>query len=152
MNRDLQAEAAKPLKGWRVLVPRGGPWGDSVAATLRAQGAVPVIAPLINFAPSTDQDTLEAALAGTGFAVAVGHGLAQGTHDLCRGCRMPVSEAGRASPNYLEGVCCDRCHGTRDEDRRAGYAERQRQMELARKRGRPHIGSPPSAKTKVQPS
>ena len=64
MNADLQAAtAAKPLKGWRVLVPRGGPWGDSVAATLRAQGAVPVIAPLINFAPSTDQETLEAALA-----------------------------------------------------------------------------------------
>jgi uroporphyrinogen-III synthase len=53
----------KPLKGWRVLVPRGGPWGDSVAATLRAQGATPVIAPLINFAPSTDQETLEKALA-----------------------------------------------------------------------------------------
>jgi Uroporphyrinogen-III synthase len=53
----------KPLKGWRVLVPRGGPWGDSVAATLRAQGATPVIAPLINFAPSIDQATLETALA-----------------------------------------------------------------------------------------
>ncbi|GAA4073799.1 hypothetical protein GCM10023065_30540 [Microbacterium laevaniformans] len=34
-----------------------------MAATLRAQGAVPVIAPLINFAPSTDQATLEQALA-----------------------------------------------------------------------------------------
>jgi len=64
MNTDPQAAtAAKPLRGWRVLVPRGGPWGDSVAATLRAQGAVPVIAPLINFAPSTDQTTLEKALA-----------------------------------------------------------------------------------------
>jgi len=64
MNTDPQAAtAAKPLKGWRVLVPRGGPWGDSVAATLRSQGAVPVIAPLINFAPSTDQATLESALA-----------------------------------------------------------------------------------------
>lgn len=64
MNTQPQADpAAKPLKGWRVLVPRGGPWGDSVAATLRAQGAVPVIAPLINFAPSTDQATLEEALA-----------------------------------------------------------------------------------------
>lgn len=64
MNSDERATAAaKPLTGWRVLVPRGGPWGDSVAATLRGQGATPVIAPLINFAPSTDQDTLEAALA-----------------------------------------------------------------------------------------
>lgn len=63
MNSDSSpSAAAKPLKGWRVLVPRGGPWGDSVAATLRAQGAVPVIAPLINFAPSNDQDALESAL------------------------------------------------------------------------------------------
>ncbi|WP_137846411.1 uroporphyrinogen-III synthase [Microbacterium sp. 2FI] len=53
----------KPLAGWRVLVPRGGPWGDGVAATLRRQGATPVIAPLINFAPSSDEATLEQALA-----------------------------------------------------------------------------------------
>lgn len=56
-------DAAKPLTGWRVLVPRGGPWGDGVAATLRAQGAVPVVAPLINFAPANDNETLEKALA-----------------------------------------------------------------------------------------
>lgn len=53
----------KPLAGWRVLVPRGGPWGDSVAAALRSRGAVPVIAPMINFAPADDQPALEAALA-----------------------------------------------------------------------------------------
>ena len=52
----------RPLAGWRVLVPRGGPWGDGVAATLRNQGATPVIAPLINFAPTNDQASLEAAL------------------------------------------------------------------------------------------
>ena len=50
----------KPLAGWRVLVPRGGKWGDGVAASLRSFGAIPVIAPMINFA-STDN---EAALAG----------------------------------------------------------------------------------------
>lgn len=50
----------KPLAGWRVLVPRGGKWGDGVAASLRSFGATPVIAPMINFA-STDN---EAALAG----------------------------------------------------------------------------------------
>lgn len=63
MNPQPQEPKAKPLKGWRVLVPRGGPWGDGVAANLRAQGAMPVIAPLINFAPSQDQATLEQALA-----------------------------------------------------------------------------------------
>jgi uroporphyrinogen-III synthase len=54
---------AKPLAGWRVLVPRGGPWGDAVAAALRARGASPVVAPMINFAPADDQPALEAALA-----------------------------------------------------------------------------------------
>ncbi len=58
-----ESKTAKPLAGWRVLVPRGGPWGDGVAASLRSQGAVPVVAPLINFAPTTDQDSLDAALA-----------------------------------------------------------------------------------------
>jgi uroporphyrinogen-III synthase len=57
-----QGDAPKPLAGFRVLVPRGGPWGDSVAAHLRGLGAVPVIAPLINFAPTEDLPTLEAAL------------------------------------------------------------------------------------------
>ena len=51
---------SKPLSGWRVLVPRGGKWGDGVAASLRSFGAIPVIAPMINFA-STEN---EAALAG----------------------------------------------------------------------------------------
>ena len=54
---------AKPLTGWRVLVPRGGPWGDHVAADLRAQGAQPIVAPMINFAPTDDAPALEAALA-----------------------------------------------------------------------------------------
>lgn len=46
--------AAKPLEGWRVLVPRGGKWGDGVAASLRSFGAIPVIAPMINFASTDD--------------------------------------------------------------------------------------------------
>lgn len=55
--------AAKPLAGWKVLVPRGGPWGDQVAANLRARGAQPIVAPMINFAPTDDAPALEAALA-----------------------------------------------------------------------------------------
>jgi uroporphyrinogen-III synthase len=54
--------AGKPLAGWRVLVPRGGKWGDSVAATLRSYGAVPVIAPMINFASAENPRTLSDAL------------------------------------------------------------------------------------------
>jgi uroporphyrinogen-III synthase len=53
----------RPLKGTRVLVPRGGKWGDGVAAALRAHGAAPVIAPMINFAPAETPELLAAALA-----------------------------------------------------------------------------------------
>jgi uroporphyrinogen-III synthase len=53
---------SKPLSGWRVLVPRGGKWGDGIAATLRGYGAVPVIAPMINFASTEDEAGLADAL------------------------------------------------------------------------------------------
>lgn len=72
--------------------------------------------------------------------VSVGHGLVQGDHSLCRGCRLPVDAEGRASPLYVEGVCCARCHDARDEDQRRRYAERQRQMEIAGRRGATHLG------------
>ena len=73
--------------------------------------------------------------------VAVGHGLTPGSHSLCRGCRMPVSEVGRGSPRYVEGVSCDRCADDRTEADRARYLERARQVEMAERRGVVHIGA-----------
>ena len=73
--------------------------------------------------------------------VAVTHGLAAGTHALCHACRMPVSAADRASPLYREGISCPACHDARDDDQRAGYAERHRQELLARTRGTAHVGA-----------
>lgn len=53
-----ESKSRKPLAGWRVLVPRGGKWGDGVAATVRSFGGSPVIAPLINFASTEDPTAL----------------------------------------------------------------------------------------------
>ena len=72
--------------------------------------------------------------------VAVGHGLEPGTHELCRACRMPLSEADRASPHFAEGTACPKCHIDRDDAQRARYAERDRQVRLAQARGEAHIG------------
>jgi len=58
-----QEGRAKPLKGWRVLIPRGGPWGHGIAADLRAAGATPVVAPMIDFAATDDPEALARALA-----------------------------------------------------------------------------------------
>ena len=73
--------------------------------------------------------------------VAVGHGLAEGTHALCHACRMPVSEADRGSPLYVAGMSCPACHDARSDDQRAGYAERHRQEKLAEARGERHVGA-----------
>ncbi|GHC86530.1 UPF0176 protein [Pseudorhodoferax aquiterrae] len=77
--------------------------------------------------------------------VAVGHGLAAGSHSLCRSCRQPLSAADRASPLFVEGVQCAHCAARRDEGQRAGYRERQRQMDLAAARGATHLGLPDPA-------
>lgn len=55
-------EAAQPLSGVRVLVPRGGSWGELVSRALREQGASPVISPLVDFAASGEEEKLVAAL------------------------------------------------------------------------------------------
>lgn len=57
----MSAEA-KPLSGLRVLVPRGGTWGELIAKALREQGANPVIAPLVDFGHTSEEDKLVEAL------------------------------------------------------------------------------------------
>ncbi|NLR70515.1 rhodanese-related sulfurtransferase [Novosphingobium sp. ERN07] len=73
--------------------------------------------------------------------VAVGHGLVQGSHVLCRACRRPVSEEGRKSHLYEDGVSCAACHHERTDEQRASARERDRQEKLARARGVAHIGA-----------
>lgn len=52
----------KSLSGLRVLVPRGGIWGDLVAHALREQGASTVTAPLVDFAHTSEEEQLVEAL------------------------------------------------------------------------------------------
>jgi len=66
--------------------------------------------------------------------VSLAHGLEEGQVELCRACRMPVTQAGRASPLYRLGISCDQCHDRLSDADRARFAERQRQIELADRR------------------
>jgi UPF0176 protein len=70
--------------------------------------------------------------------VSVGHGLVEGDATLCRACRHPLTAEDRQHPDYVEGVKCSHCAD--DEAKHAAAAERQRQMELAQKRGAAHMG------------
>ena len=72
--------------------------------------------------------------------ISVGHGLKVGDFKQCHGCRHPVSPEDMASVHYVEGVSCPHCFSTQTEEKRARFSERQKQTELAHKRGMEHIG------------
>ena len=72
--------------------------------------------------------------------VAVGHGLAESQYDQCYACRYPITEDDKKHPLYIKGVSCARCHNRMSEEQRARFSERQKQIELAKKRGEVHIG------------
>jgi len=71
--------------------------------------------------------------------VAVGQGLAPGTHDICHACRRPVAPDAKRGAAYERGVCCPACVDEFTEDDRARFRERQRQVDLAARRGSRHL-------------
>ena len=73
--------------------------------------------------------------------VSVGHGLTEGGLTLCRSCRDPITTAALASPLYERGVSCPGCHAKTTDTQKAGYRQRQRQVELAASRQQTHIGA-----------
>ena len=73
--------------------------------------------------------------------VSVGHGLLEGELELCRSCRDPLTEVAKASPLYERGVSCPGCHGKTTDAQKAGYRQRQKQVDLAGARKQAHIGA-----------
>ena len=72
--------------------------------------------------------------------VSVGHGLKQGNHSLCYACRMPLSPADFTHPNYREGISCHQCFDKTDPATKQRFEERQKQIKLAKQRGKHHLG------------
>ena len=66
--------------------------------------------------------------------VSVGHGLKEGPHLLCHGCRQPILPQDMHRPEYEQGVSCHKCfHATTDWDKDR-FRERQKQIKLAEAR------------------
>ena len=72
--------------------------------------------------------------------VSVNHQLQPGSYSLCHACGLPVSPAQRLEPSYREGISCPNCIDRFSDADRERFAERQRQMHLARERGQQHLG------------
>ena len=73
--------------------------------------------------------------------VAVGHDLKRGSYDQCHACRMPITEQEKTLETYTEGLSCHHCYGTVSDEQKQRFAQRQKQVQLAKARGEEHIGS-----------
>ena len=72
--------------------------------------------------------------------VAVKHNLEQGRYDQCHACRFPITKEDTMHPHYEKGASCPRCFGTKNSNQMNRYREREKQVQLAKKRGEEHIG------------
>ena len=78
--------------------------------------------------------------------VTVKHNLTPGEYDLCHGCRHPIDAEDKLSEKYIPGVACPKCFDTQTPEQRSRFMERQKQVELAKRRKESHIGSQPPAR------
>lgn len=73
--------------------------------------------------------------------VSVNHSLAKGSYDQCHACRLPISDAEKASQKYQPGVSCPACYDSKSSGERKRFREREKQVHLALSRGELHIGA-----------
>ena len=73
--------------------------------------------------------------------VTVNHSLEKGYYDQCYAYRFPITEEEKQSPQYVKGISCPHGYAGLTEEKKQRFAERQRQIELAKQRGEVHIGS-----------
>jgi len=72
--------------------------------------------------------------------VSVVHGLKDGDSKICFGCRWPLKVEDMESEKYESGICCPHCADSLDPVRRASLQERNRQIQIARKKKTDHLG------------
>ncbi|MAL83053.1 MULTISPECIES: rhodanese-related sulfurtransferase [Idiomarina] len=71
--------------------------------------------------------------------VTVKHGLEPGEYDQCYACRMPITKEEMQSEHYQKGVSCPHCFDKTTAEQKERFAERERQIQLAKARGEKHI-------------
>ena len=66
--------------------------------------------------------------------VSVEHGLKEGPHELCHGCRRPILPSDKSHPGFEAGVSCHHCMDETSPADKARFRERQKQIERAHHR------------------
>ena len=80
--------------------------------------------------------------------VALNHKLEVGSYDMCHGCRMPITDTDKLSKDYERGVSCPNCFDNKTPEQKKRYADRQKQVDLAKQRNQKHIGASFQSKRK----
>lgn len=77
--------------------------------------------------------------------VTLDHQLQKGSYDQCHACRMPITEADKQRADYTLGVSCHHCYHNSSAAQKTAFAQRQKQIALAKQRGEAHIGAAAAA-------
>lgn len=72
--------------------------------------------------------------------VTVNHALEKGQYDACHACRRPITEQDKLRTEYEQGISCHHCVNEYSDKQRQRFRERERQIQLAKKRGEAHLG------------
>ena len=72
--------------------------------------------------------------------VALNHGLKESIYEMCHACRTPYHPDEKKSKYFIEGVSCSKCYNQYSDERKERFAERQKQIDLAKKRNEKHLG------------
>ncbi len=72
--------------------------------------------------------------------VAVDHALQPAGYTQCHACRRPLTDADLNLASYTPGLSCRHCIGQLTSVQQARFAEREKQVQLAKARGDNHIG------------
>ncbi len=72
--------------------------------------------------------------------VSVNHSLEKGSYDMCHGCRNPITDEDKSSIHYVRGVSCPSCFDKKTSEQKKRYADRQKQVDLAKAKNGTHIG------------
>jgi len=71
--------------------------------------------------------------------VSVTHALEKGHYDQCHACRLPITEEDKENDHYVQGVSCHHCYNKTSDAQRERFKEREKQIQLAKQRGKKHI-------------
>ena len=78
------------------------------------------------------------------YRVSVKHSLELGNYDMCFACRMPINDEDKKNKYYIKGQSCHHCFTRSNVKQKQRFKERQKQIEIAKKKNQSHIGQPNS--------